>query len=319
MVHSFDLQACKMDHENITNFVGDIRNYQDAHEACKGVNTIFHTVAVINLSGLYRNKVRNTVMGINVSGTAQLLKAATDNGVQRFVYTSSNNVCFDHEIVLGDESIPHATRPLDLYTETKGMAEKLVLEADMGKTGMRTVAVRPGGIWGGSDGGMMITKFIEQLAAGAFKALIGDGSAQVDNTHVENLVDAEILAAEKLVSAADIVGGEAYYITDEEPMNALEWFRPLVEALGIDFPTLRLPALPMYWIGYLGEIAQYFGAPEMPLTRMGVLKVVRSHSFKTDRARRELEYRPRYGRTEGLQEIEPHAREMIAALQAKKK
>lgn len=318
-VHSFDLQPCRIDDERITNFIGDIRSYDDTHKACTGVNTVFHTVAIINLLGLYRKKVRDTVVSINVSGTAQLLKAATDNGVQRFIYTSSNNVCFDHEIVMGDESIPYATRPLDLYTETKAMAEKLVLEADLNKTGMRAIAVRPGGIWGGDGGGIMISRFIKQLAAGAFKATLGDGSAQADNTHVENLVDAQMLAAEKLVTAPDRVGGEAYYITDEEPMNALEWFRPLVEELGFKYPTLRLPALPMYWAGFLAEVAQYFGAPEMPLTRMGVLKVVRSHSFKTDRARRELGYQPRYGRIEGLQEIVPHARELVASLQGKKR
>jgi 3beta-hydroxy-delta5-steroid dehydrogenase/steroid delta-isomerase len=159
----------------------------------------------------------------------------------------------------------------------------------------------------------MITNFIVQLAAGSFKATIGSGSAEADNTHVENLVDAQILAAQKLVDTPHIVGGEAYYITDEEPMNALEWFRPLVEGLGYTFPSLRLPAWLMYGLGFLGEVAQYLGAPETPLTRMGVLKVARSHSFRTDRARRELGYRPSMNREQGMAELLPYAREMVAA------
>lgn len=317
-VHSFDLAPCKIEDERVTSFVGDIRNYDDAHKACQGVNTIFHTVAVISLLGLYRQKVRDMVMDINVSGTAQLIKAATDNGVQRFVYTSTNNVSFDHEIIMGDESIPYATRPLDLYTETKAMAEKLVLDADNGKTGMRTVALRPGGIWGGSEGGVMLQSFIQQLASGAFKVTIGDGSAQVDNTHVENLVDAEILAAQKLVTDPAIVGGEAYYITDNEPMNGLEWFKPLVDSLGMPWPKRKLPAPLMYCVGYLIEVLQYFGAPDMPLSRMGMLKITRTHTFKIDRAQRELGYQPRRSRIEGLEEIVPHARKMIAEIQRKK-
>ncbi len=316
-VHSFDLMPCSVEDERITNFVGDIRNYDDAHKACQGVSTVFHTVAIINLLGLYRQKVRDMVMHINVSGTAQLLKAATDNGVKRFVYTSSNNVSFDHEIVMGDESIPTATRPLDLYTETKAMAEKLVLQADSGKTGMRTVAVRPGGIWGGSEGGIMVQSFIKELASGKFKVLLGDGSAQTDNTHISNLADAEIQAAEKLINAPDIVGGEAYYVTDEEPMNALEWFKPLVDALGEKWPTFRLPASLMYCIGFLVEVAQYFGAPNMPLSRVGMLKVTRSHTFKTDRARRELDYKPRIGQIEGMEEVVPYARTMMEELKNK--
>ncbi len=131
-VHSFDLEPSDIENDRLTNFIGDIRNYGDLRSACEGVKTVFHTAAVINLLGLYRAKVRNRVMDINVAGTAQTLKAATDSGVQLFVYTSSNNVCFDHEIVKGDETIPYATRPIDLYTETKSMAEKLVLEIMLG-------------------------------------------------------------------------------------------------------------------------------------------------------------------------------------------
>jgi len=307
-VHSFDMKPAVGSSSHVKSFVGDIRDYRALREACEGVSTVFHTAALINLLGLYRKRVRNFVIDVNVSGTAQVLKAAADAGVRYFVYTSTNNVSFDHEIIDGDESIPYATRPLDLYTETKGMAERLVLAADRGKTGMRTVALRPGGLWGGTEGGIMIKSFVERLVKKQFRVLIGDGSAVVDNTHLANLIDAEILAAEKLVTDANVVGGEAYYITDEEPMNGLLWFKPLVDALGYPWPTRRLPAKFMYAFGFLGELIHFLGGPETALTRIGVLKITRSHSFKTDKAHRDLGYKPRIQHEEGLVQLVPQIR-----------
>ncbi len=316
-VHSFDVRSAFEEEERVTSFVGDIRNYDDLRTACEGVDTVFHTAALINLLGLYQAKTRNLVMDVNVAGTAQALKAAADAGVQRFVYTSTNNVSFDRETIDGDETTPLASRPLDLYTESKGMAETLVLAADNGKSGMRTVAIRPGGIWGGSDSGMMINSLVEQLAKGAFKMTIGDGTAVTDNTHVRNVVHGELLAAEQLVKNPQVVGGEAYYVTDEEPMNAITWFKPLIDALGEPWPTRKLPAKLVYFLGYLAEIAHFFGGPEPTICRTSVLKITRSHSFKTDKARRDLGYAPLIGQEEGLKEIVPAAKKMLEELRRK--
>lgn len=313
-VHSFDLKACPINHPQLTSFTGDIRQYEDLAQACEGVDNIFHTAAIISLLGICREATRSRVLDINVGGSRQLIKVAKDLGVKRLIATSTNNVCFDHEIIMGDESIPYATRPLDLYTESKAMAEDAVLSADNGPTGLRTCALRPGGIWGGGQGGVMVKTMLKQVAGGQFKALPGDGSAEVDNTHIENLVDAQLLALEKLVENANTIGGEAYYITDAEPMNALEWYRPLIEGLGEKFPTTRLPAKLMYAVGFISELVCYLKNTDSTLTRVGILKVTRSHSFKIDKARRDLGYAPKRQRLEGIEEILPAAREELQRL-----
>ncbi len=311
-VRSFDLKPCPIEDERVISVCGDLRRYEDVAKACEGVETIFHTAAVISLLGWARSSVRNLVMDINVGGTAQLIKAAEHHAVKRLIYTSTNNVCFDREIVNGDESMPYATRPKDLYTETKGRAEKLVLDADNGKTGLRTAAVRPGGIWGGSEGGIMITSFLDQVANGSFKAFPGNGQSLADNTHVDNLVDAQILAAEKLISDPVRVGGEAYYVMDEEPRNTIEWFRPLMDEIGEKWPTMRVPAPIMYALGSLVELLIFCGAPELPFSRAGMHKLLRTHTFSSDKARRDLGYEPRRGQIEGLKEVAPFAKTYLA-------
>ena len=108
--------------------------------------------------------------------------------------------------------------------------------------------------------------------------------------------------------AAERVGGQAYFITDDERFNGLEWFRPLAEALGHRFPRARLPGRLMYAVGALAEAASLRGGPEPTLTRRGVLNLTQSSSFRIDKARRDLGYAPRVRRDDGLADLLPDAR-----------
>ena len=140
---------------------------------------------------------------------------------------------------------------------------------------------------------MMIDAFVEQLARGNFKAVIGDGTSVVDNTHVFNVVDGHLLALKMLGENPGVVGGQAYFITDDERLNGVAWFRPLVEALGYAYPTVHLPPKLMLGVAYLMEVVNFLGGPEPTLTRRGVYNLTRSSSFRIDKARRDLGYEPR--------------------------
>ncbi|MCB9680051.1 MAG: NAD-dependent epimerase/dehydratase family protein [Alphaproteobacteria bacterium] len=277
----------------------DVRDVGALTAACAGVDTVFHAAAAMAFAGLVPSAVRARVMGINVDGTAAVIAACRAAGVRRLVYTSSANVVIDRELVEADETAPYAASFVDLYTASKVAAERQVLAADT-PGGLRTVALRPGGIWGPGVGGYMIVTFLRQLAAGSFVATIGDGRAVVDNTYVLSLVRAELLAAAALGAETCAAGGRAYFVTDEERINGVAWFRPLVEGLGVRWPTRRLPGGLMYGVAWLAEVAHRLGAPEPPVTRIGVLKLVRSSAFRTDRARADLGYRPLVGSAEGL-------------------
>ncbi|MFQ5416266.1 MAG: NAD-dependent epimerase/dehydratase family protein [Myxococcota bacterium] len=295
--------------------VGDVRLYSDVRAACEGVDTVFHTVALIRLLARYRLEERLDVFEVNVVGTEHVIRACRAAGVSRLVYTSSFNVAMGKPVCGGDESTPliGSGDLLDLYSETKMLAERAVLVAD-GVDGLRTVALRPGGIWGPGDDGMMLRAFIEQLAMGRFTALVGDGSARLDNTHVDNAVDAHLLAAAKLTETPEVVGGQPYFVTDAEPMNGLEWFRPLVEGLGQRWPSRRIPAAIVFLVANVLEWLHFFGRPEPPLTRRGVLNISRDGFFRIDRAREQLGYEPRVRAAEGIPAILPDARRLFDRL-----
>jgi len=290
---------------------GDLRDRVFVARAVQGVGTVFHGASMIHLSGVASTATRQRVFDVNVGGTENMIAACRAAGVPRLVYTSSNNVVFDREILNGDETEPYATHYFDLYTETKIASERRVLEA--GTRGeLRTCALRPGGIWGPHEGGLMLDTVLAQIAKGNFVARIGAGSI-ADNTHVDNLAEGHLLAARGLAEKPDLVSGQAYFITDDEPMDPVDWFAPLAEALGVKMPSLRLPGWLMYLVAYGMEWSHRLGGPKPIVTRIEVLKVTRSHSFRIDKARAHLGYEPRIKSREGLLGCEAYARQFLAA------
>lgn len=310
-VHTMDVRPNPAAGPGIQHFTGDIRDYDTVRAAAEGCATVFHCAAVMNFLGLARRPVRQGVFDINVGGTGNVIRACRDAGASRLVYTSSHNVCFSRRPVLnGDESQPYATSFLDLYSETKAEAEKLVLAAD-GTGGLRTAALRPGGIWGPDHDCYMFAKFIDQLGKGKLVATIGGPDSIIDNTHVENLVRAEVLAARGLAERPETVGGQAYFVMDEEPMNLMEWFRPLIEGLGHRVPTRSVPKAPMYLLGFLAEILHFIGGPRPFMTRLEVHNLTAKFTFRSDKARRDLGYRPAIGNEKGMRECIRFYRECV--------
>ncbi len=302
-VRAFDLEPFQGD-SRVKGIVGDVRRMSDVRPACEGVDTVFHTAAIINTLTLARASVRREVYGVNVLGTRCLILACQAAGVKKLVFTSSITVAVDGPIREGDETAPYVGSDglPDLYSQTKSQAEKMVLEAN-DPNGLRTAAVRPGGIWGPGEGAMMVQDFLEHLAAGDFKIMIGSGKSVTDNVHVDSVVDVHLLVAAKLTDDPELVGGQAYFVSDDEPTNPVLWYRPIVEGLGYRWPKLHIPFSVAYAIAQLGELAHYFGAPFPMLTRRGVLSVCRDASFRVDKARKHLGYEPRTSAARGIPEL----------------
>ncbi len=303
-VRSFDVINHKSE-AGVEVVTGDLRDYNSLLAACRDIDTVFHTAALIKLMAIARPSLRRLVHEVNVGGTDNVARAAAAAGVTAMVHTSTFNVVMDRDYVRQDETLPYAVNTNDLYTRSKIEAERAALAADT-VGGLRVCALRPGGIWGIDTTSIMVRSFLEQLDS--FTVLIGDGHSAADNTHIDNLVDAQLLAAKALHAKPDVAGGQAYFITDDEPLNPLEWFRPLVEGLGRSFPTRRLPAGMMRAIGVVLELSHWLGAPEPVLTRRSVRNLTESGSFRIDKARRDLGYAPRYNRANGMPLLLPIAR-----------
>jgi 3beta-hydroxy-delta5-steroid dehydrogenase/steroid delta-isomerase len=288
-VRVFDLRAPDPPIAGVETLRGDVAALGDVRRACAGVDTIFHTAAILDWSRWPTPAQRERSVAVNVRGVEAVVRAAREAGVARLVHTSTNNVTFDGPVIDGDESRPYAARPRDLYTETKIAGERLALEASVAS--LLTCAIRPGGVYGPDDP-TLLTVLIRNAAAGRSVVTFGPRDARSDNTYVLNLVDAEIEAARHLVPGSPLAG-QAYFATDGEPINYWDFFDPFLAAIGLRRPRFNLPGGLMRAVMTAWEFAHAkLGAPEPPARSLEVRKVAVSHYNRIDKARRDFGWTP---------------------------
>lgn len=288
----------------------DIRDRAAVRRACEDVHTVFHTAAIIDGVTLATRAGRARSHGINVGGTQNVLDACRAQGARRLVYTSSVNVVFDRAIENGDEQERYATGTLDLYSETKRIAEEAVLAANDAE--LCVCALRPGGIYGPEER-HHLPRMVRELLSGKFVMTVGDGSAKADNVFIDNLIDAHVEAAEHLAPGS-ANAGRAYFISDGEPVNYFEFFRPLIEHLGYRFPKMKMPANLMVGMAWAAEALHRAGGPVPFVTVMETRKLAVSHYFSIEAAHRDFGWRPRVSMAEGLERCTGYVDELLAEL-----
>lgn len=302
--------------DNLEVIEGDITNRDDVERAVEGIDTIFHTAAIIELMGgaSVTPEYRDRNFAVNVGGTENLVRAAQDAGVARFVYTASNSVVLGGQPISGgDETLPYTERFNDLYTETKVAAEKYVL-AQNGVEGMLTCSIRPSGIWGRGDQ-TMFRKLFESVIAGHVKVLIGSADARLDNSYVHNLAHGFILAGQHLVPGGT-APGQAYFINDGEPINMFEFARPIVTACGRRWPTRRVPGAPIHKaLTFWQKLHFKYGIMAPPLEPIAIERIYLDNYFSIDKARRDLGYEPVYTTAEATEHCLDYYVEMFREME----
>ena len=288
--------------ENVEYRRVDIRDEAAVIEACRGADTIVHNASIVHTKW---NKV-DVVWAVNLGGTENMLKAAKENGIERFIYVSSGSVVYEgKDIENGDESLPYASTSQAPYADSKIEAEKRVLAAN-GDGGLATCALRPHVVFGPGDQ-RFLPALLKNAKAGRLRAQIGRGVWLSDYTYVTNMVDAVLLADAALEKDGleSIAAGSAYFITNGEPMPFWDFVRKVAARLG--FPPIKytVPKSLMYGIAAVKEgIDTLKGGTlnaEDGLTRFAIRYMCTHHYFSIDKARRELGYDPSISVDEGIE------------------
>lgn len=189
--------------ENITPFLnlpnfklieGDIRNLTDCNTACQGIDYVLHQAALGSVPRSINDPI--TTNEVNVSGFLNMLVAARDAGVKRFVYAASSSTYGDHESLPKIEEVIGI--PLSPYAITKYVNE---LYADIFyKTyQLNTVGLRYFNVFGkrqDPDGAYaaVIPKFVQQFINHESPVINGDGSYSRDFTYIDNVIQMNVLA-----------------------------------------------------------------------------------------------------------------------------
>ena len=257
-------------------------------KACEGVSTIFHVAAKVGVWGPY-----HSFFETNVLGTRAIIDAAKDAGVSRIVYTSSPSVVYNGEDLSGvDESLPLTTKCPSAYPLTKAIAEGEIIAANSQL--LKTVALRPHLIWGIGD-----PHLVPRLIARHDRLrIVGTGKNLVDMVHVDNAVDAHLLAE----TAVDgVAAGKSYFITNGEPVLIWEWINALFVSLGKPPITKKISLSAASKLGtgleWLWKVLPLSGEP--PMTRFIAAELAKEHWFSLDAARRDLGYQPRVSMADG--------------------
>jgi len=280
----------------------DITDKAAVVEACQGVDAIIHNASVVHTK---QNK-QDVVWAVNLGGTENLLEAARQHGVSRFVYISSGSVVYEgKDIENGDESLPYSSVSLAPYAASKIQAEKVVL-ADNGKAGVATCALRPHVVFGPGDR-RFLPALLQKAKSGMLRFQVGRGTWLSDYTYVTNLIDAIVLADEALAKDGldSIAAGQAYFITNGEPLPFWDFVRKVAARLGFPPIKYQVPKSLMYAIAAIKEGVDTLkggtlGA-EDGLTRFAINYMCTHHYFSIDKARRELGYDPSVSVDEGIE------------------
>jgi nucleoside-diphosphate-sugar epimerase len=270
---------------------GELGDPTSLTAAADGANVAFHLAAHLGEWGPWEDFERG-----NVVGTRNVLAACEEAGVKRFVHCGTEAALMAGEpLVQVDETAPLRPDSRAPYPATKAKAEQAVRQA--ARDGFETVAVRPRFVWGKGDT-TLLPEMVATVEAGRF-AWVGGGRNVTDTTHVDNVVEGLVLAAEKARS------GEAYFVTDGEPVVFREFVTELLRTQGVEPPDRSLPtwtAAPMARVCERAwKLLPLPGDPPMTSFRSWLL--TQECTIDISKARTELGYKPIVGHEQGLAEL----------------
>jgi len=179
---------------NFTLIEGDVRRLEDCMLAASDVDYILHQAALGSVPRSIKDPI--TTNDVNVSGFLNMLVAARDNNVKRFVFAASSSTYGDSESLPKVEDV--IGKPLSPYAVTKYVNE---LYADVfGKTyGLETIGLRYFNVFGRKQDAngayaAVIPKFVNQFMNLESPVVNGDGSFSRDFTYIDNVIQANLLS-----------------------------------------------------------------------------------------------------------------------------
>ncbi len=270
---------------------GELADVAALADGARGCEVAFHCAAHLGDWGEPEDFERG-----NVQGSANVVEACRRAGVRRLVHVGTEAaILAGQPLVDADESEPLRPDSPALYSASKARAEALVLAAD--GDGLETVVIRPRFVWGRGDT-TLLPRMVEMVQSGRF-AWIGGGRHRTSITHVDNVVEGLVLAAD------DATPGRPYFVTDGDPVVFRDFITELLATQGVDAPTRSVPPAVARAVAAGGErLWRLLPLPgEPPLTRFVVWVSSLDTVLDDSRARADFGYAPVIDRAQGLAEL----------------
>lgn len=283
-----------LDSLGVEKAVGDVTDAASLAAAMKGVQTVYHAAAQVGDWGPWHRFV-----AVTIDGTRNMLNAARDARVGRFLQVSSISA-YGHPETPGmvlDETAPLGVNlhKWSYYSRAKVVAEKMAWEFHA-RGDVPVTVVKPSWLYGPRDRASM-PRLIRAIRAGKAK-LIGDGTNLLNLTYAGNEAEGCILAATN-----DKAVGQSYNLSSDGDITQGEYTNAIAKLLGCKPVTRKVP----YWLVkqaafYMELFGHVFHTKKPPLvTRYSAWLIGRRCFFSPDKARRELGWKATVGYDEGIE------------------
>lgn len=251
---------------------GDIRNYELVRRITTDVDAVFHLAAKIHVDESIIDP--DSVVSVNVEGTHNILKACRENDIEKMIYASSSEVYGSAEYTPMDEK--HPMNPASPYAASKAAADRICFSY-FNTYNMNVVIVRNFNTFGprqkSSGYGGVINIFIRRILNDKPPIIYGDGTQTRDYIYIDDVMNAYNLVLEK-----DDIAGEAINF-----------------GTGVDTSIKTIAEKILHFTGKEDKLKPIYVAP-----RPGEVQQL---CADTSKARKLLNFKPKYSFDKGLKEI----------------
>ncbi|MCX6375002.1 MAG: NAD-dependent epimerase/dehydratase family protein [Armatimonadetes bacterium] len=264
---------------------GDVTDADSVRRAVDGVEVVYHLAALFRRAKFPDADYR----AVNYDGTLNLLQAALDAGVRRFIHCSTVGVLGHIENPAANEETPY--NPGDIYQVSKCEAEKAALGFHR-ERGLPVVVIRPAGIYGPGD--LRWLKLFRAISRRRF-VMLGSGTTLIHWVYISDLIDAFRLAAESPNAV-----GKVYIAAGERYVTLNELVETIAKSLNVPPPKLHIPVGPVRILSGVCEDLCRALRIEPPIFRRRVDFFIKDRAFDITKARADLGYAPKVDLPEGV-------------------
>lgn len=268
---------------NVEFVEGDLSAREGMAGAMRSCEVVFHLAAKVHAAP---DTPDSEFVQVNVNGTRNVVAAAIENCVRRFVLFSTVAVYAESDEVLDENSL---TIPATSYGKSKLEAERIVCGSGLDATVLRLPVV-----YGLRDRGN-VAKLIDAIRFGRY-FIVGNGRNLKTMVAVENVVDAA------LAVARDERACGIYLVADGRPYSQAEIAETIADLLGHRRPR-KLPRGPLLLAGRAADLIRKLTGVALPISADRVIKLSNHTCFSAVRIERELGFKPCVELREGLAEV----------------
>lgn len=276
---------------NISNAIaGDLLEPASLAVACDDIETVFHCAGYAHAFSSFDPDAH---WRVNFEGTRNLVNAAGEAGVKRFIFLSSVKAMAEP----GDECVDEDWRgePVTPYGKAKRAAEEAVLEASA-KYGMHVVNLRLAMVYGRGGRGNL-ERMAQGIHAGWFPPLPETGNRR-SLVHVDDVV-----AAMRLVADRQQANGKAYIIADTRAYSGRDIYDAICAVLALPRPAWHVPENLLRVGGAMGEIIGKLLGKTLPINSEVISRLLGSACYTPALINRDLGWNAQVSLIEGLREM----------------